>query len=136
MNVIVCGGRDVSNDSFRRIVANALLFIHLGTPIDTLIDSGTSHGAVYLAREWAKVHNIQTQSFKALFNRYKGYCGHIRNKKMIDYALHHNAPKCGQNQVTLVVFKDKYSRGTKDIIKQAKQANIFVWIVDLENEAS
>ncbi|PIT21469.1 SLOG family protein [Snodgrassella alvi] len=135
MNVIVCGGRDVPGDSFRRIVAKTLLSIHFDTPIDTLIDSGISHGAVYLAREWARVHNIQTKSFKALFSRYKGYCGHMRNKKMIDYALHHNAPKGGQNHAMLVVFKDKYGRGTKDIIKQAKEANIFVWMVDLENEA-
>ncbi|PIT15434.1 hypothetical protein BGI32_05760 [Snodgrassella alvi] len=136
MNVIVCGGRIVSGDGFRRIVARTLLSIHTSTPIDTLIDSGTSHGAVYLAREWARVHNIQTKSFTALLGRHGNNCGHMRNQKMIDYALHHNAPKDGQNHAMLVVFKDKYGRGTKDIIKQAKEASIFVWTVDLENEAS
>ncbi|MCO6515938.1 MAG: DUF2493 domain-containing protein [Snodgrassella sp.] len=136
MNVIVCGGRIVSGDGFRRIVARTLLSIHTSTPIDTLIDSGASHGAVYLAREWAKVHHIQTKSFTALPNPHGNHCGHMRNKKMIDYALHHNAPKGGQNHTMLVIFKDKHGRGTKDIIKQAKQANILVWVVDLENEAS
>jgi hypothetical protein len=136
MNIIVCGGSIVSGDGFRQIVAKTLLSIHTSTPIDTLIDSGASHGAVYLAREWARVHNIQTKSFPALLGRHGNNCGHMRNQKMIDYALHHNAPKGGQNHTMLVIFKDKHDRGTKDIIKQAKQANILVWIVDLENKAS
>ncbi|WP_180297866.1 hypothetical protein [Snodgrassella alvi] len=50
--------------------------------------------------------------------------------------MHRNAPKGGQNHTMLVIFKDKHVRGTKDIIKQAKEASIFVWTVDLENEAS
>ena len=131
MNVIVCGGRNVSGDAFRKIVTKSLYAIHSGTPIANLIDSGASHDVANLAREWARVHDIQTKSFKADFKRYKGNCGNKRNTRMIDYALNHDVPNGQQNSVMLIVFKDKHNRGTKDIIRQATAANIYIWTVEI-----
>lgn len=121
MNVIVCGGRHVSGDDYRSKVIKVLNALNADTPFNILINPGDNYGAVYMAREWAKINDIPIKTFKADFNRNHHDSGHVRNTKMLDYALYGNTNKVRVKNVLLITFIDSYKRGVKDIIRQAEE---------------
>lgn len=80
------------------------------------IVSGHASGADKMAEEYAKEHGLSLTIMPAEWNRYGRAAGPIRNKKMLDYIV-------GEEPV-LVAFWDGKSKGTKDMITKARQANV------------
>lgn len=89
--------------------------------IDTIIH-GMARGADRMGGEYAKVHGIPVLEFPALWNQYGNRAGPIRNAQML---------KEGQPDV-VVAFRGPNSRGTQNMINQARKAGIPVTVVDID----
>lgn len=105
MKVIVAGGRDFNDykllketlDNFQQEYGNI-----------TEVVSGTAKGADKLGEQYANENNISIKRFVPDWEGLGKKAGHVRNKKMGDYAKEHNG--------MLVAFWDKQSKGTKGMI--------------------
>jgi hypothetical protein len=108
--VLVCGGRDYSNQD--------ALFAKLDE-IDekrniTLIISGCAHGADSLAIQWTRKLDLLVAFFPADWKRYGKSAGPIRNQRMID-----------EGKPDLVVAFPG-GVGTADMVRRAEIAGIQV----------
>jgi len=81
------------------------------------IVSGTCRGADSLGERYAKEHNLAVKKFPAYWNAFGKRAGIMRNAEMADYA---NA---------LVAFWDGKSKGTKNMICEAKKRGLRTTIV-------
>jgi hypothetical protein len=81
------------------------------------IISGEAAGADTLAREYAQQKGYQYEGFIPDWQSYGSMAGHIRNRKMCEYAL--SQGRCG-----MVAFWDGRSKGTRNSIKLAKELGI------------
>ena len=105
MKVIVAGGRDFNDykllketlDNFQQEYGNI-----------TEVVSGTAKGVDKLGEQYANENNIPIKRFVPDWEGLGKKAGHVRNKKMGDYAKEHNG--------MLVAFWDKRSKGTKGMI--------------------
>lgn len=79
MRILVCGGRDYSDDKRVGEVLNR----YRGRSGLTIIQ-GEASGADSLAREWAKSNNVQTIGFRANWGVYGKRAGYIRNVEMLN----------------------------------------------------
>lgn len=86
-----------------------------------VIITGAAKGADQLGSFYARSHNIPIKEFPADWTTYGKAAGPIRNKQMLDYALH-EIPE-------LIVFWDGKSRGTKSMMNIAKSHNVQTEIV-------
>lgn len=107
MRILVCGSRDYSN------VAAVHRVLDLYSPIR--IVAGDATGADFIALEYAKAKNISRKRYDADWTKYGLAAGPIRNKRMIT-----------EETIDLVIAFPG-GKGTTDMIKQAKQANIRVY---------
>lgn len=107
MKVLVCGGRDYQD--FHSV--NTQL-----TSIDgiTEIIHGGSSGADHMADEWARQANIPCKVYPPFWEKYGKAAGPIRNQFMIDFA----------KPDLVIAFPG--GRGTADMVRRAKAANIRV----------
>lgn len=110
MVVLVCGGRSYS-DGAR--LFEELEKIHTATPI-TLLVEGQARGADALANCWAKLAGIPTKRYPADWGRYGKAAGFIRNATMLADA----------KPELVVAFPG--GRGTADMVRRARQANVMV----------
>lgn len=106
MRVLVCGGREYSDDRFLDWVLTKL-------PISVIIH-GAARGADSLAKEWADAYHILEVPFPANWDKYGKSAGHRRNTQMLveghpDY---------------VVAFRG--GRGTNNMIRQAKSHGLEV----------
>jgi hypothetical protein len=95
------------------LLAEVLDDLHQKNQI-TCVISGKAKGADTLGEVWAKANGIPVAEFPADWDKYGKAAGHLRNSEMIvegkpDY---------------VVAFLHPRSRGTKNMIKQAKGASI------------
>lgn len=116
--ILVCGGRYYNNKDLVYKFLNAAL---ANEPIECII-SGMATGADTLGIMWAKDYNIKLLAFPANWNKFHKIAGFIRNQQMIN-----------EGKPTLV-FAFPGGKGTKDMCKRAKLANIVViYITDNNN---
>jgi hypothetical protein len=124
MRVLVCGGRDFSDQD---VVFSALDRLHQATPITVLIH-GASKGADARASAWAKARNVLVNSYPASWQdishpdalikytssgrAYDGRAGFRRNQVMLDR---------GRPEF-IVAFPG--GSGTRDMVKRAKAAGL------------
>lgn len=97
MKVIIAGSRSFCDYSRLKSVLATI-------PAITEVVCGEARGADSLGRRWAEENGIPIKSFPAQWDVYGRAAGHIRNRKMGDYADY------------LVAFWDGKSKGTKGMI--------------------
>ena len=125
MKVIVAGGRDFKNykllkctlDDFQQEYGNI-----------TEVVSGTAKGVDKLGEQYANENNIHIKRFIPDWEGLGKKAGHVRNRKMGDYAKEHNG--------MLVAFWDKHSRGTKGMIDYATKIGLKSVVVYYNVEVS
>ena len=125
MKVIVAGGRDFNDykllketlDNFQQEYGNI-----------TEVVSGTAKGSDKLGEQYANENNIPIKRFVPDWEGLGKKAGHVRNRKMGDYAKEHNG--------MLAAFWDKQSRGTKGMIDYAKNIGLKSVVVYYNVEVS
>lgn len=124
MRVLVCGSRDWTDSSMVHIVLSGLYW--KGNPDPdrpwmTVIDGGAK-GADEAAGSWAKANKgiINHLVFAADWETYGKAAGPIRNRQMLDE---------GQPDVVVAFSEQPPTPGTANMIKQAKEHGIPVWVV-------
>jgi hypothetical protein len=126
MRVLVCGGRDYSNQSH---MFGVLSRFHAETPISVLIH-GAAQGADRMAATWAKISGVLVYAYPASWSDishpdalirhtasgrpYDARAGYRRNQIMLER---------GRPELVLAFSG---GRGTLDMIKRAKAAGLTV----------
>ena len=117
MRVIICGGRDFADKK--------LCFDSLGRLLSEYeameIVSGHARGADLFGEEYARIHGLKLTVFKADWKKYGRGAGPVRNRQMLEYAL--------KGTAVIIAFWDGKSKGTKNMIDQARKAGAEVKIV-------
>lgn len=110
MKVIIAGGRDITD---YELVLSAVSESQFDI---TEVVSGGASGVDTLAIVFAMENNIPSQTFMANWTKYGNAAGPIRNRLMAD------------NAEALIAIWDGKSRGTKNMIEEAKKRNLKVFI--------
>jgi hypothetical protein len=106
MKVVIAGGRDFNDYEFLK---SKLGFLLQNTDKRTIeIVSGGARGADALGERYAHERGLRLIIFHADWNKHGRAAGVIRNKEMAIYSTH------------VVCFWDGASRGTKNMIEEAK----------------
>jgi hypothetical protein len=119
MRVLVCGGRNFNDNDH---IWNALLGLEMvfDRRIQTVIQGG-ARGADAGGKRWAKIHERETLEFQPDWNKHGKAAGPLRNQEMIDK---------GDPELVLAF---PGGRGTADMVRRAKAANIAV--IEIPNDA-
>jgi hypothetical protein len=115
LRVLICGGRNYTD--FERI-KDALVGLGGAAAIELVIH-GAARGADQLGGEAATGLGIPVQAVPANWDLYGRAAGPIRNQQMLNE--HH------PNLV--LAFPDPESRGTWDMVRRAKSANVEVRVI-------
>lgn len=110
--IIIAGGRDFTDKDFFDKSVSGVLDELKGVEIV----SGHSSGADSLAEAYAKRMGIALKVFPANWRKYGAAAGPIRNREMLDYIL--------AAEPMLIAFWDGKSKGTKNMIEQARRENV------------
>lgn len=108
MRILVCGGRDYSDELRVTIELNLLAEIHK----KLIIIQGGARGADRLAHQWALRNGYTSITVKAEWDKYRKRAGPLRNQKMLDQ---YNINK-------VIAFPG--GRGTADMVSRAQAACI------------
>lgn len=116
MRVLICGDRHWSNiEPIRFWIAKLQDWGY-----DTVIE-GEARGADSIARDEAEKAGMIIMKFPANWKKYKAGAGPIRNKQMIEE---------GKPNIVVAFHSNiKNSRGTKNMINQARKAGIEIILV-------
>lgn len=114
--VIICGCRQFNDQEVINRILDKLLVSY---PSIEII-SGHAKGVDTLAENYAKINNYPCKIFPANWDKYGKKAGPIRNSQMLKYALKENP--------IVIAFWDGKSRGTKNMIDQAKNKNVHTYI--------
>lgn len=109
MRILVCGGRDFTNQS----IFNQAMEDLLGKV--TVIIHGAARGADTLADNWAKEHGLTVEAYPADWDKYGKRAGFIRNSQML---------KEGKPD-RVIAFPG--GKGTEMMINLAHAAKVPVW---------
>ena len=122
--IIVCGGVDFNDYDYLKNQLDRLRAYYE----DIKLVSGHARGADTLAERYAAERDIPIQVFPAEWKKYGKAAGPMRNRAMLEYA----------NEETAVVaaFWDGQSRGTGNMIKQAKAAGAECHVYSYEQEGN
>lgn len=108
MKVLVCGGRDFTNEAF---ICGRLDRLHAETPITALMQGG-ARGADTIAGQWARSKaGIQRFVCRADWETHGKRAGPIRNARMLEW-----------KPDLVVAFPG--GRGTADMVRQAQAAGV------------
>ena len=110
MKVIVAGSRSITD-----LETVAAAIEESGFEITEVV-SGTARGVDVLGEQWAEQNDIPVKRFPANWNYYGKSAGPVRNGAMADYAD------------GLVAAWDTESNGTRNMIKQANDRDLKVYI--------
>ena len=112
--LIVSGGRNFHNYSYlkREVDHLALTTIHDNIEI---VSSG-ANGADKIGERYAFRHALDLTKFPADWDKYGDDAGHYRNGEMVEHAD------------GAIIFWNNKSKSAEDLIQQAKQAGIDLWI--------
>jgi hypothetical protein len=130
MKIIIAGGRDFRNYALLKERCDDILFRYFLTERELEFVSGgqvsidpitkEKYGADYYGEVYAKECGFNVRRFPADWDKYRAYAGPKRNKEMAKYV--------GLGGI-LIAFHDGESRGTANMIKEAKAENLIVHIV-------
>lgn len=118
MKTIVAGSRSIKKYEVVEKLINESL--KNGLVITELV-SGGAKGVDTLGETWALKNGVSIQRFLAEWEKYGISAGHIRNRKMGDYAD------------AVIGIWDGKSRGTKGMIDYARQKGLKVFLYELQN---
>ena len=113
VKVIVAGSRSIADI---KVVTQAIE--ESGFEVDEVV-SGTARGVDTIGEEWAKSKGIPVKKFPADWNGLGKRAGFVRNAEMADYAD------------ALVAVWDGKSRGTENMIEQAKKKGLKVYVKEI-----
>lgn len=132
MRVLVCGSRTF-NDYPKLCYEMDKLPLDENQPI-TII-SGEARGADTLAKRYAEECGWNYEGYPADWDTYGKGAGPIRNRQMLvegkpDLVIAFLGP-VAVSEFTTGLSDSKYSRGTKNMIDQAKKAGVETVVVDI-----
>ncbi len=110
MRLIVCGGRDYSDEAF---VFPTLDRVHAKRSVTQVVQGGAT-GADALAKHWADARGVECLTIRADWRTHGKAAGPIRNGQMLDL-----------QPDGLVAFPG--GRGTADMCRQAAARGVAVW---------
>ena len=110
MKVLVCGGRDFTDQAAVSSALDAMLKYH---PKVSIIEGGAA-GADMRARIWAENNSISCITFRADWKTHGKAAGPIRNRRMLEE---------GKPDLVLAFSG---GRGTENMISQAEKAGVKV----------
>lgn len=110
--VIVAGGRDFNDEEY----LNKSLDELMEEFVDIEIVSGHANGADKLAEEYAMRLELSLKIFPADWKKYGRAAGPIRNREMLSYIM--------EEKPIVAAFWDGQSKGTKNMIEQAKKEDV------------
>lgn len=113
--VIIAGSRTFNDYKWLKVVCNALLAEVLSVN-NVIVISGGASGADSLGELYAKENGLVCEQYPADWKQHGNAAGPIRNRQMAAVAQ------------TLIVFWDGKSRGTKNMIEQARKKGLIVHI--------
>lgn len=114
MKILVCGGRDYSD---QEKVNEVLNIMHNANPVTTIVH-GDATGADTLANNWAKGAGVNVVAYPADWKTYGKSAGPIRNEKMLNE----------QNPDLVLAFPG--GKGTEHMMKIAKEKGVFIMRVE------
>jgi hypothetical protein len=121
MRVLVCGSRSLEDE---RPIFDVLTGIHEGIGIDVLIQGGAK-GADRIAAYWAdRNDDVEHHEYPADWTLHGKGAGPIRNELML---------RDGKPDVVWA-FVDKplqYSKGTADMVRRARNAQVPTYVVEV-----
>ena len=117
--VIIAGTRSFNDYELLRASCNNLLSEKQRTHTVVVI-SGTARGADQMGERYAKERGFQLRRFPADWEQHGKSAGHIRNAKMAD------------NADALIAFWDGQSRGTKNMIDNARRKGLAIRIIQYQ----
>lgn len=121
--IIIAGSRQF-NDYHKMLTELDNLGIHLINLIDPIeIVSGHAYGADTLGERFAKAYHYPLKIFHADWDNYGRAAGPIRNEQMAKYAAE-------ADKGVLIAFPLGESRGTRNMIKLAKQYGLEVYVIE------
>ncbi len=115
--IIIAGGRDFNNyDALKEHVDRCINNVReqYGM-IEIVIVSGRAKGTDILGERYAREKGYKVKEFSADWQKNKKAAGPIRNKQMAEYAD------------ALIAFWDGKSKGTKNMIEQARNKNLYIY---------
>jgi hypothetical protein len=115
LRIIIAGGRDFNDYELLKGTMDRLLRKRSADEVE--IVCGEAPGADSLGKRYAIENGMSVASFPADWDGHGRAAGPIRNGQMADYATH------------CVCFWDGRSKGTKNMINQAKQRNLHLKVV-------
>ena len=119
--VIIAGSRNFNDQD---LFDNTVHDILLNYETDELeIVSGCCNGADLMGEDYAKSWDIKVTQFPAYWNLYGKSAGPMRNKKMAEYAA-------SADHGILIAFPIGESKGTRNMIKTAKQYGLEVHVIE------
>ncbi len=116
--VIVAGSRSFNDYTALQIACDKLLAKKMQTH-NIVIISGTARGADSLGEKYALERGYAVERFPADWQQYGKTAGPIRNRLMAD------------NADALIVFWDGQSKGTQNMIMEAKKKGVAVRIYNM-----
>lgn len=121
IRVIISGSRNFSDDDlFDNSLRNILSGVN---PNNLEIISGGCTGADAMAEDYAERFGLKFAEFPAYWTKYGKAAGPMRNEQMAKYAADAD---CGM----LIAFPIGESRGTRNMIKLAKQYGLEVYVIE------
>jgi len=121
--IIIAGSRKF-NDYEKMLKTLDELGINLINTIDPIeIVSGHASGADSLGERFAKAYNYPLKIFQADWDKYGRAAGPVRNEQMAKYAAE-------ADRGILIAFPIGISKGTRNMIKLAKQYGLEVEVVE------
>lgn len=123
IRIIIAGSRKF-NDYSKMLNKLDELGTHLLATMDDIeIVSGHASGADTLGERFAKAYHYPLKIFPAEWDKYGKAAGPIRNEQMAKYAAE-------ADRGMLIAFPIGESRGTKNMIKLAKQYGLEVNVIE------
>ena len=117
--VIIAGTRSFNDYELLRDSCYNLLSEKQRTHTVVVI-SGTARGADQMGERYARERGFQLRRFPADWEQYGKSAGHIRNAKMAD------------NADALIAFWDGESKGTKNMIDNARRKGLAVRVIQYQ----
>ena len=123
MRLLVTGDRTWKDEG----LIHAFLTIYADTYPDLVIIHGGANGADSIAGDIAESMEIKTLEFRADWDRHGRAAGPIRNQQMLDE---------GKPNAVVAFHKNlQSSRGTLDMVRRARKANLPVTWLDSSGKA-